>query len=139
MRSTRLYLGQAGALLIAVLAPWVGNALTAFGLSPFPDLDLTPFAFMISGLAIAWSLFRFRLLDILPIARETVFESMSDAVIVVDEQNRIVDLNLAARRLAHDTASKPVAQPFPPYFPPYPGLVDRYRDATEANTEIVLG
>jgi PAS domain S-box-containing protein len=138
MRSTRLYLGQAGALLIAVLTPWVGNALTAFGLSPFPDLDLTPFAFMISGLAVAWSLFRFRLLDILPIARETVFESMSDAVIVVDEQNRIVDLNLAAQRLAYDTASKAVGQPFTRIFAAYPELVERYRDATEANAEIVL-
>ena len=139
MRSTHLYLGQAGALLIAVLAPWVGNASTAFGLSPFPDLDLTPFAFMISGLAIAWSLFRFRLLDILPIARETVFESMSDAVIVVDEQNRIVDLNLAAQRLAHYTASKAIGQPFTQVFSAYPELVERYRDATEANAEIVLG
>jgi PAS domain S-box-containing protein len=139
MRSTRLYLGQAGALLIAVLAPWVGNALTAFGLSPFPNLDLTPFAFTISGLAVAWSLFRFRLLDILPIARETVFESMSDAVIVVDEQNRIVDLNLAAQRLAHDTASKAIGQPFTRIFSAYPELVEHYYDATEANAEIVLG
>lgn len=138
MRSTRLYLGQAGALLIAVLTPWVGNALTAFGLSPFPDLDLTPFAFMISGLAVAWSLFRFHLLDILPIARETVFESMSDAVIVVDEQNRIVDLNLAAQRLAHGAASKAVGQPFKRVFAAYPELVERYRDATEVNAEIVL-
>jgi PAS domain S-box-containing protein len=139
IRSTRLYLGQAGALLIAVLAPWVGNALTTFGLSPFPDLDLTPFAFTISGLAVAWSLFRFRLLDIIPVAREAVFESMQDAVIVVDEQNRIVDLNLAAQRLAHDTASKAIGQPFTRVFSAYPELVERYRDATEANAEIVLG
>src|SRR5438132_5241374 len=127
MRSTRLYLGQAGALLIAVLTPWVGNALTAFGLSPFPDLDLTPFAFMISGLAIAWSLFRFRLLDILPIARETVFESMGDAVIVVDEQNHIVELNLAAQRLADDTPSQAVAKQFNQAFATRPEKVYRYR------------
>src|SRR5258708_29421364 len=137
-RSTRLYLGQAGALLLAVLAPWVGNALTAFGWSPFPNLDLTPFAFTISGVAVAWSLFRFRLLDILPIARDTVFESMGDAVIVVDEQNRIVDLNLAAQHLAHDKASKAVGQPFTRVFSAYPELVERYRGATEANAEIVL-
>src|SRR5260370_4346808 len=44
MRPGHLYLGQAGALLIAVVAPWVGNALTAFGLNPFHKLALTPFA-----------------------------------------------------------------------------------------------
>src|SRR5215469_2462722 len=138
VRSTRLYLWQAGALLLAVLAPWVGNALTAFGWSPFPNLDLTPFAFTISGVAIAWSLLRFRLLDILPIARDTVFESMGDAVIVVDEQNRIVDLNLAAQHLAHDTPAKAVGQPFTRVFSAYPELVERCRDAAEANAEIVL-
>jgi PAS domain-containing protein len=45
---------------------------------------------------------------------------MSDAVIVVDEQNRIVDLNLAAQRLAHDTASKAIGQPFTGVFSAYP-------------------
>jgi PAS domain S-box-containing protein len=139
MRSTRLYLGQAGALLIAVLAPWVGNALTDFSLSPFPDLDLTPFAFMISGLAVAWSLFRFHLLDILPIARDTVFESMGDAVTVVDEQNRIVDLNPAAQHLATHTPSKAVGKPFNQVFAAHPELVERYRGVTEAYAEIVLG
>src|SRR4051794_24048961 len=90
LRSAPLYLGQVGALLIAVLTPWGGNALTISGWSPFPRLDLAPFAFTITGLAVAWSLFRFRLLDIRPVARAAVFESMSGAIIVVDEQNRIV-------------------------------------------------
>ncbi len=40
-RPVHPYLGQTCALLVAVLAPWVGNALTISGLSPFPRLDLT--------------------------------------------------------------------------------------------------
>ena len=137
IRSVRLYLGQAGALLIAVVAPWVGNALTAFHLNPFPKLDLTPFAFTVTGLALAWSLYRFRLLDIIPVAREAVIESMSDAVIVVDEQNRIVDLNLAAQHLANSTTSKAVGQPFTRVFAAWSALVERYPDVT--NAQIVLG
>ena len=139
VRSTRLYLGQAGALLIAVLAPWVGNALTISGLSPFPELDLTPFAFTVTGVAMASSLFLFRLLDIIPVAREAVIESMSDAVIVLDEQNRIVDLNPAAQRLAARTASRAVGRPFIQVFAAWPELVERYRDVTEADAEVVLG
>jgi PAS domain S-box-containing protein len=139
MRSARLYLGQAGALLIAVLAPWVVNALTVSGLSPFPDLDLTPFAFTISGLAVAWSLFRFRLFNIIPVAREAVIESMRDAVIVLDEQDRIVDLNPAAQRLLVRTASKAVGRPFSQVLAPWPELVEPYRTVTDAYAEIVLG
>ncbi len=139
MRPAHLYFGQAGALLIAVLAPWVGNALTIFGLNPFPKLDLTPFAFTVTGIAMASSLFRFRLLDIIPVAREAVFESMRDAVIVVDEQNRIVDLNIAAHHLAHCPASRAVGQPFTHVFAAWPELVEHSRDVTNTYTEIVLG
>src|SRR6266480_110959 len=138
VRSARLYLGQAVALLIAVIAPWVGNALTIFGLNPFPKLDLTPFAFTVTGVAMASSLFLFRLLDIIPVAREAVIESMSDAVIVLDEQNRIVDLNPAAQLLAIRTASKAVGRPFTQVFSAWSELVERYRDVTEAYAEIVL-
>ena len=139
MRSARLYVGQAGALLIAVAAPWVGNAVTVFGLNPFPKLDLTPFAFTITGVAMASSLFLFRLLDIIPVAREAVIDSMSDAVIVLDEQNRIVDLNPAAQRLAIRTASRAVGRPFTQVFSVWPELVERYSDATEADAEVILG
>jgi len=139
IRSASLYRGQASALLIAVLAPWVGNALTIFGLNPFPHLDLTPFAFTVTGLAMAWSLFRFRLLDIVPVAREAVIESMSDAVIVLDEQNRIVDLNPAAQRLADRTASEAVGQAFTGVFSAWPELVECCRDMTETNAEVIQG
>lgn len=138
IRPAHPYLGQAGALLIAVVAPWVGNALTQVGWNPFPKLDLTPFAFTITGVAMASSLFLFRLLDIIPIAHEAVFESMSDAVIVLDEQNRIVDLNPAAQRLASRTASRAVGRPFTQIFAAWPELVERSRDVTGADAEIVL-
>lgn len=134
VRSTQMYLGQVGALLIAMMAPWVGNALTSFGLNPAPELDLTPFAFAISGLAIAWSLFRYRLLDIIPVAREAVFEGMSEAVIVVDEQGRVVDLNPAAQRLMRYTASKAVGYPFAQVFPE---LAEHSGDAANTHAGIV--
>jgi PAS domain S-box-containing protein len=139
IRSPRLYRGQAGTVLIAALAPWVGNVLYISGLSPFPYLDLTPFAFTITGLAVAWGLFRFRLLDIVPVARDTVIEGMSDGVIVLDTQNRIVDLNLAAQQITSRPASEAIGQPAAQVFSAWPDLVERYRDVTEVREEFVLG
>jgi PAS domain S-box-containing protein len=138
MRSAHLYVGQAGVLLLAMLVPWLGNALTNFGLSPFPKLDLTPVAFTISGLAVAWSLFRFRLLDLLPVAREAVMESMHDAVIVLDERDRIVDLNPAAQRLAQRSASGAVGHPCSQVFAAWPALLDHVRNRSDASTKIIL-
>jgi PAS domain S-box-containing protein len=84
------------AAIISVLAPWIGNALSIFDLSPFPYLDLTPFAFTITGLALGWGLFRFQFLDLVPIAHEIVVEKMRDGIIVLDPQHRIIDLNPTA-------------------------------------------
>jgi len=121
-RSPRLYRGQASAVLIGALAPWVVNALHIFGLSPFPHLDLTPLAFTLTGLAVAWGLFRFRLLDIAPVARDTVLENMSDGVLILDPEGRIVDLNPAATRLIGHPAVEVIGQPSAQLLPDWPDL-----------------
>jgi PAS domain S-box-containing protein len=137
-RSASVYRGQVSALCIAVLVPWVGNAVFDFGLSPVPNLDLTPLSFTIFGIAMAWSLFRFRLLDITPVARHAVVESMSDAVIVLDKYNRITDLNPAGQRLLGHTLSELVGQPAAQVASAWPEQVERFGGATEAHEEIVL-
>ena len=104
VHSQRIYRGQADAMLVGALAPLAGNALYLFGLNPFPGLDLTPFAFALTGIAAAWAVFRFRLLDIVPIARDAVIENMSDGVIVLDTQGRVVDLNPIAQQILDRSA-----------------------------------
>jgi len=97
VRSPRLYRDQVVALLVGASVPWIGNIFSIFVLDG--PLDLTPLGFVLAGLALTWALFRFKLLDIGPVARDTVVESMTDGVIVLDAQDRIVDLNPAARLL----------------------------------------
>ncbi len=139
VRGPHLYRQQAVVLLVGALAPWVGNVLYMSELTPFPHLDLTPFAFTISGLAMAWGLFRVRLLDIVPVARDAVVGGMSDSVIVVDTQNRVADLNPAAERVVGHTASEAVGQPMEQLFSGWPGLVECCLDTLEVQTEIAVG
>jgi two-component system cell cycle sensor histidine kinase/response regulator CckA len=139
IRSPRLYRGQASAVLIGSLAPWAGNMLHIFGLNPVPHLDLTPFAFTLTGLVVAWGLFRFRLLDLVPVAQDAIIESMDDGVMVLDAQNRIVYVNRVAARDIARPVSKIIGQPAAQTSSAWPGLFERYRDVTEARTEIVLG
>ncbi|MCX7791737.1 MAG: PAS domain S-box protein, partial [Chloroflexaceae bacterium] len=94
-------------LLSAVLLPWLGNALYLARVSP---LDLTPFAFALTGSLLTWSIVGFRLLDLTPIAREVVLESMGDGVLVLDQQGRVVDLNPAAARIFGVVPARVVGQ-----------------------------
>jgi len=86
-------------VLICSAAPWLGNALYMTGLSPFPHLDLTPLAFGLTGLGASWALRRFELLELVPVARDLLVEKMSYGVLVLDAQQRIIDINPAARQL----------------------------------------
>lgn len=134
-----LYRWQAGLMLLAVLAPWISNGLYLSRLGPFPYLDLTSFAFTLTGLAIGWNLFRFRFLDVVPVARRAVVEGMRDGVIVLDVQNRIVDFNPAAQQLIGQPAAAIMGRLAGQVFAGRADLVERYRDVLEASSEIVLG
>jgi signal transduction histidine kinase/PAS domain-containing protein len=87
---------QAVWLMVALVPPWLGNLAFISGLVP---LDLTAPGFAVTGIAVGWNLLRGRLLDLIPVARRAVLDSMSTAVLVVDRYSRLVELNPAARRL----------------------------------------
>ena len=97
-RSPQLYRQQVLALVGAAFIPWVGNLLYLFNLNPWPGLDLTPPAFLLTGLAIAWSLFRYQMFDLAPMAREVLFDSLGEGVFVVDTLHRLIALNPIAQR-----------------------------------------
>lgn len=56
-------------------------------------LDLNPFVFTVWGSAIGVAIFRYRLFDLAPVARDALIEILSDGVIVLDAQGRVVDAN----------------------------------------------
>jgi signal transduction histidine kinase len=93
------YRQQALLLLVGALLPSVWNVIYVFDVSPLPGLDATPIAFAFTGWILALGIFRFRLLDLVPVVRDRLIENMRDGVLVLDAQNRIVDINPAARAL----------------------------------------
>lgn len=106
-----VYRWQALVLIIGVLAPWVANAVHILHASPIPGLDVTPIGFMISGLAIAIGVLRYRLFDIVPVSRRGVMDSMRQGMIVLDQENRIVDINNAAADILKVSAPEVVGLP----------------------------
>ena len=98
-RLARSYRRMAGVLVAAALVPWAANVLHLLNVGWFADIDLTPFAFTLTGGVLVWGLFHERLVDLAPLARSAVLERMADAVYVTDPFGRIVDVNPAAVRL----------------------------------------
>lgn len=98
-KSDQVFRRQNLTILVAVFIPWVANVLYLFGYRPMGHIDSTPFAFIITMLFLSIGLVRFRLLDIIPIAREKVIEAMNEGLIVTDNQDRVVDLNQEIRNI----------------------------------------
>ncbi len=90
---------QVVSLMIGCAAPWMSNIIFIFKLDLLPYFDLTPIAFSVTGIAFMWGILRYRVLDVVPIARDNVIQNMDDGVIIVDADHHILDLNPAACQL----------------------------------------
>lgn len=127
-----------GLVLTGILIPWIGNLVYVTGLNPLPYLDWTPFSFILASLMFSLSLFRFHLLEILPIAHKDVFDGLADLVMVLDLQNRIVDLNPAAQQLAGSPASQLIGHPVDRLLGPHTDLIDQTPYFAPLQTEITM-
>jgi PAS domain S-box-containing protein len=137
IRSSQPYRGQILAILIAAAAPWLLNAIFSLGLSPFGPMHLTPFAFTISCLGLFLAMFRYRLLDIVPIARSVVIENMIRSVIVLDARDRVVDLNPASLELFGTSPADAIGKPAENLFSRWPQLASQWREESATDSDVI--
>ena len=92
------------------------------GLAPLPSLDFTSIALVSSLPFLAISVFQYRLLDVVPEARDLAIEFMDDGVIVINRRFRVLDLNPAAQALFGVKAVEVIGQPLEELLPLSPEL-----------------
>ena len=109
-RAARAYRRESWVLIAAIALVWVANLLTNLGVGVFSRIDPTPVALAVAGLLLIGGVFRFGLLELVPVARTQLIETMSDAVLVLDAHRRIVDLNPAAVRVIRRSAREAIGR-----------------------------
>ena len=85
--------GQAVSLFLGALIPLAVNITYVFHLIPGIIVNYDPLGFVIAGVLFSAGLFRYRFLDIIPVARRYLVDNMKDGLIVIDPVNRIIDIN----------------------------------------------
>ena len=97
-------------ILIGVIIPWLFNIFYIYGPILFPSIyipiDLTPAAFIITGAIYSLGIFHLKFLELIPIARNTIFENIPELVMVLDPQNHIIDLNQTGQKWLGMTKEK---------------------------------
>ena len=123
--------------MTAILLPWISNGIVLAGLLPV-RIDITSVMFSISILIFGWGFLRYQLLDILPVAHRAVFESISDSVIVLDPELRIIELNPAAVEMFKLNIGEVLGKSFQSVFRPWVQLNDKALQTHGYHREIVL-
>lgn len=108
----RQFFMQTITLALGALIPIAGSVIYVLWMSGTDGIDPTPFALLTTGLIYGWSMFRYQLFDIVPVAREMLIGSMIEGVIVIDIKDRVIDMNPAARQMIGNNGSlgQPIAR-----------------------------
>jgi PAS domain S-box-containing protein len=112
-------------ILIGQLSVRVAYPLGALNIAHLPHVPLIILAFDFATLMYVVALFRFRMFDLVPVARETIIDLMPDAMLVVDSRGRIADLNAAAARLFEVSRPKALGRLVTEVLERFPGIAER--------------
>ncbi|TVR21096.1 MAG: PAS domain S-box protein [Anaerolineaceae bacterium] len=117
---------QAFWIVFGSLIPWAGNLLSVTNVSPLPGLDLTPISFVASGAIVGWVLVRYEGLRLPLIARDSVMDSMTDGIIIIDQAGRVMEFNQTAIELLSMDAATATGKPLRSVFADHPELMEAY-------------
>jgi PAS domain S-box-containing protein len=99
LRLSRINRRLSGLLFAGVIAPVVLYVVTLVSTAIIPGSDLSPVVYLLPGITVAFSLFRNDLLDYSIQSRDSIIEMLKDGWLVLDENNRVIDLNPVAEQL----------------------------------------
>lgn len=85
-------------IAIAYLIPTLGNLVHTYNLLPELGINPAPFFLLPTTILLSYVVFRYRVLDLVPIARSMILDYMNDGLIVLDSFGLLVDINSVAEK-----------------------------------------
>lgn len=127
---------QARMLLGATVFTLISNSIYLLNIPAIHGIDWSSVSFSITGLMFLVALYGSRFLDIVPIARHTIIDRMSDSFLVLDDQDRLVDFNQESQTIFHLNQDH-LGNPITLVMANYPAIIDLVSHP-KAETQIAL-
>jgi PAS domain S-box-containing protein len=136
-----LHRQPAGLILLGHLVPRIVYPLQVLNITASSSVDLTILSYNFTAAMYAVALYRFRIFDVVPVARETVLERMVDGMLVLDAAGRVADLNPAAQEILGVGRSRAVGLAATRLLEGFPGLAEMAgcRGAAESEVSVEVG
>lgn len=138
LRAPRLFRRQAAMVMIGILLPAAAGLLAMAYPSVVQYIEIVPLTLAFSLPIVAVGVFRYQLPDSMPIAREHILDNIKDAVILLDAKARILDINLAAKKILGDQGKIAIGKPLQTLAPSIARLLPDKDPARSFRTEIAL-
>ena len=122
-------------LISAVVLPWIANILY---LLKIMKSDYTAPAFVASISLLFLGVYGYKLVNVIPIARNIVVEGLDDAVVVLDDSYRVVDMNPSAERLLEISTDKAIGLEASQVFDRCPEVIDLCRPKKSEKRSICI-
>jgi PAS domain S-box-containing protein len=135
LQSHSLYRIQSLFILAGFFLPVLGSILSLSGIFITLQRDASPFTVAIGNLLLTWGLFRSRLFQVTPIARDNVFEALVDPVVILDNKNHVVDINTSMLTLLDRKADEVIGEPAKKVFDKFPIPIKLYTNVSYARAE----
>jgi signal transduction histidine kinase len=129
------YKSQVYTLLIGSFFPVLGNIMYVTDLNPFPGFDWTPALFAVSGFIITFGVTRFRMFELVPIAKNKLPDIINQAIIICSIEGIIEYFNKAACLLPEQSGQLENGRFIHRIFPTYKSILDKLGSRDESKTE----
>jgi len=139
LRMREIALSRLRLLVLAGGLPFVANLIYILNPRLFGGFDVTLLAMVVSSLLLSWGLLRLRLIDVVPIAYDTVMHHLPDGLLVLDNQQRISLMNPTARQYLQAPDGELVGLPLKEALPHFPDHLFDLLKKGEAITTLTLG
>jgi diguanylate cyclase (GGDEF)-like protein len=130
-----IYRNQSLIVFLSILPPWIANFLYLLKIPVLKNLDITPIGFFLTGLCIFVGLNKFRLLEIAPIARDILFDRISDGIFVIDLNNLLVDINANGMKYLKSPDKEWMGLPLSICLIEIPGLMENIKSGLDFEIE----
>ncbi|HMN12351.1 MAG TPA: histidine kinase N-terminal 7TM domain-containing protein [Bellilinea sp.] len=125
--------------LMGGIIPFAALILVGTGRLTLPSIDFSSTIVAGSLPFLLMSVFLYRLLDVVPEARDLVVEFMEDAVMIINGQGRILDLNPAAEKLFAVRAGETIGRPVNELLKLDEELESEVRGDKQISREVAIG
>jgi len=126
-------------LLLVPAVLWMLNVAYVIDPNVFMNFEPSSLVISVAGAVLLWKIVDLPILGVLPVAHETLIDTMNEAIFVLDGQNRIVDVNPKAQSLLGSSLERTIGVSIAKAWPEWPTLARVLDSENGIGREVTLG